>query len=78
MTQDSRNTGSRLRVVSNGQQSGNKSALTSIMLGVASAHGDKGKGKEDKDENEFASREPEFSLAIEANCEDVEKSVDRQ
>jgi len=47
----------------------------SIMLWVASAHGNKGKGKEDKDENEFASREPEFSLAVEANREDVEKSV---
>lgn len=53
------------------------SALTSIMLRVASAHGDKGKGKEDKDEDEFASREPEFSLTVEANREDVEKSVDK-
>ena len=42
-------------VVSNGQQNRKKSALISIMLWVASAYCDKGKGKEDKDEDEFAS-----------------------
>lgn len=46
-----------------------------IVLGVAADHGDKGEGEDDEDQDDFATRQPEFSFSKDLDGKSVEDTV---
>jgi hypothetical protein len=52
------------------------SEAISVMLGVTTNHGDKGKCKKHEDENDLSGRKPEFCFSIPANGKQVDDCVE--
>lgn len=55
---------------------GKVSESVGVMGGITTAHRDEGERKEDEDQDDFTSREPEFEFAVETDRKDVDESIE--